>query len=389
MSAAGTDCPNKSMNSPFATCLLSAAMVGGTITLRIVVVLLNTQGQEVNAVEGTILFPADALELRAIYEGGSIASFWVQKPALRQQGEVVFSGVMPGGIEDSKGFLFSLVFLAREVASVALETVEERVLLNDGQGSAAVIQRAPATLHITKTATGEEFVLLLDDEVPESFTPQIARDKDVFDGKWFVVFATQDKTSGIAGYSVLETTRVQRQEGTDEVAPREGSSWLAAESPYLLKDQELKSYVFVKALDKAGNERIAVLSPTNQRQWYENPVAQGILGLLVLVFLSMLYLVIKKKRRAKNILHLCIFVVSFLLFGAAGITAQAATLSVGPVGGAPSPQEAPLICPCSWIQKGKRSMLLGYLLVFLLTSCRWFLLPSASPLSASGPPPPA
>ncbi|MCH7828251.1 hypothetical protein IH982_00035 [Patescibacteria group bacterium] len=287
-------------------------------------VLLNTQGQDVNAVGGTILFPADALELKAIYEGSSITSFWVQKPALRQQGEVVFSGVMPGGIEDSKGFLFSLVFLAKGETSVTFKTTEERILLNDGQGSAALIERAPATLRITKTATGEEFVVLLDAEAPESFTPQIARDPNIFEGKWFVVFATQDKTSGIAGYSVLETTRVERQED---------AKWLAAESPYLLRDQELKSYIFVKALDKAGNERIAVLSPKNPKQWYENPVAFGILGLLVLVFLSMLYFARKKKRLAKSILHLCIFMVSFLLFGAAGTTAQAAILSVGPVGG--------------------------------------------------------
>jgi len=288
-------------------------------------VLLNTQGQEINAVGGTILFPADALELKAIYEGSSIVSFWVQKPVVRQEGEIVFSGVMPGGVEDSKGFLFSLVFLTKEETSVVFKTIEERILLNDGQGTAALIERAPATLHITKTATEEEFVLLLDNEAPESFIPQIARDPTIFEGKWFVVFAAQDKTSGIAGYSVLETTRAEIEED---------AKWLAAKSPYLLRDQELKSYVFVKALDKAGNERIAVLSPKNPRQWYENPVFFGIIGLLSLVFLTMLlYLAIRKKRLAKNILHLCIFVVSFLLFGVVGTTAEAATLSVGPTGG--------------------------------------------------------
>ncbi|MCH8244393.1 hypothetical protein IIB97_00710 [Patescibacteria group bacterium] len=288
-------------------------------------VFLNTQEQEVNAVGGTILFSSDALKLEAIYEGSSVVSFWVQKPALRQQGEIVFSGVMPGGIEDGKGFLFSLVFLAKEEANVTFKTIEEKILLNDGQGTAAMIQRAPATLRITKTAIKEEFVLLLDNEAPESFTPQIARDPNIFEGKWFLVFAAQDKISGIANYSVLETTRAEIGE-----APK----WLTVKSPYLLRDQELKSYVFVKALDKAGNERIATLLPQNPRQWYENLVLWGIVTLLFLVFLTMLlYLAIKKKRLAKNILHLCIFVVSFLLFGVVGTIAEAATLSVGPTGG--------------------------------------------------------
>ena len=151
-------------------------------------VFLNTQEQEVNAVGGTILFPTDALKLEAIYEGSSVVSFWVQKPALRQQGEIVFSGVMPGGIEDGKGFLFSLVFLAKEETNVTFKTIEEKILLNDGQGTAAMIKRAPVTLRITKTAIKEEFVLLLDNEAPESFTPQIARDPNIFEGKWFLVF---------------------------------------------------------------------------------------------------------------------------------------------------------------------------------------------------------
>jgi len=320
--------------------VLAAEIFFGTHTKEIglgqqfeVGVLLNTQGQEVNAIGGKILFPADALELKVIYDGGSIVNFWVQKPALRQQGEIDFSGVTPGGIEDSNGFLFSLVFLTKAVESVILSTEEELILLNDGKGSVVTIQRAPATLRIIKTATEEEFVLLIDTEAPESFIPKIARDPNIFGGKWFVVFATQDKTSGIESYSVLETTRVQRQENTDEVVPRRGLSWFTAESPYLLEDQKLQSYVFVRALDKAGNERIAVLLPQNPKQWYENPMVFSILGLILLVLLSMLYLAIRKKRIAKNILNLCIFVVSFLLFGVVGTTVQAANLSVGPVGG--------------------------------------------------------
>ena len=35
------------------------------------------------------------------------------------------------------------------------------------------------------------------------------------------------------------------------------------DGPYLLLDQKLKSWLFVKAVDSQGNERISVLEPVN------------------------------------------------------------------------------------------------------------------------------
>ena len=42
---------------------------------------------------------------------------------------------------------------------------------------------------------------------------------------------------------------------------RADAPWVEAESPYVLKDQSLNSTIRVKAIDKAGNETIAVLVP--------------------------------------------------------------------------------------------------------------------------------
>ena len=38
-------------------------------------------------------------------------------------------------------------------------------------------------------------------------------------------------------------------------------SWQDAESPYLLGDQSLTDYIYVKATDKAGNERVEMVLP--------------------------------------------------------------------------------------------------------------------------------
>jgi len=91
--------------------------------------------------------------------------------------------------------------------------------------------------------------------------PEIAQNSAITNGKWFLVFATQDKGSGIDHYKVKET----RQRFLDIF-----SKWISGESPHVLQDQELRSYIFVKAVDKAGNTRIEKITPKNPLRWYEN-----------------------------------------------------------------------------------------------------------------------
>jgi len=89
------------------------------------------------------------------------------------------------------------------------------------------------------------FRAMVDTTPPEEFPLEISQEPSIFEGKYFLSFATTDKTSGIDHYEV-----------------REGKGdWKIAEIPYLLKDQSLKSKISAKAVDKAGNERIAEYLP--------------------------------------------------------------------------------------------------------------------------------
>ena len=86
---------------------------------------------------------------------------------------------------------------------------------------------------------------MIDVTPPEEFTLEISQEPTIFEGKYFLSFATTDKTSGIDYYEI-----------------REGKvDWKIAESPYLLENQSLKSIIRVRAVDKAGNERIAEIEP--------------------------------------------------------------------------------------------------------------------------------
>jgi hypothetical protein len=60
-------------------------------------------------------------------------------------------------------------------------------------------------------------------------------------------------------------------------------SFKKAESPYVLEDQSLRSYVVVKAVDKAGNERVEILYP--RRILVFDDVLMFIVCLMILVCL--------------------------------------------------------------------------------------------------------
>jgi len=226
-------------------------------------IFLNTNGQEVNAFEGSIEFPRESLELTEIRDGSSIVSFWIEKP---RKDNLFFSGIVPGGYNGERGYLFSLIFTATKIGEVTISTQNERVLLHDGEGSMAEVTKAPLRIRIQEEVFLPGYLPPEDVEIPEVFTPSIAQDPNVFDGKWFLVFYAQDKIGGVERYEIRELRELFRI-GKFAFG---GSKWAETKSPHLLKDQELRSRVFIKAIDRAGNERIVSLPAQHPFLWYEN-----------------------------------------------------------------------------------------------------------------------
>jgi len=225
-------------------------------------VFLNAESENINAIEGILRFSADILEFKELNDGNSIVNFWVERPSRRVENEIIFSGITPGGFVGKRGLIFRITFLAKNEGNGKLEMQNIKALLNDGNGTAADISVSPLKIIVTS----QDLSLppkkeAKDQEPPESFKPEIARDPAIFDGKWFLVFATQDKGLGIGRYEIKET-----RSRIFELFPK----WISAESPYALRDQKLKSYIFVKAVDKAGNVRIEKILPQNPLRWYEN-----------------------------------------------------------------------------------------------------------------------
>lgn len=234
-------------------------------------VSLSTGGESINAISGEVWFPQDMLELEEIKDGNSIINLWVEKPR-KEENKIVFAGIIPGGFGGENGLLFSLVFKTKGEGNGVIELRHMESFLNDGKGTPAPLKLFQLAFAVRKEGIITQLPPPGDSQPPESFLPEIARDTSLFDDKWFLVFATQDKGAGIDHYEVREARY-------KFLAPF--YRWRVAESPYVLQDQALRSYIYVKAVDKAGNTRLAQVPPRHPLVWYKSRFNWFIIVLLL------------------------------------------------------------------------------------------------------------
>ena len=257
-------------------------------------VFLNTEEEYINAVEGKVIFPENLLELKEIRDGNSIVNFWIERPKIKSgpEGEqvpygasnqIAFSGIIPGGYAGEKGLIFSAIFRVKNEGEGIIEIQEAKTLLNDGKGTEASLSISNLQFLISKQVPSPQIPIseIKDIEPPELFEPMISQDPEIFDGKYFLVFLTQDKGSGIDYYEVCEGKR----------------QCVVAESPYLLQNQSLDREIIVKAIDKSGNERIVTLPAQKPAIWYKNYLILAIIILVIAIAYLMWKFLWRKNRR--------------------------------------------------------------------------------------------
>lgn len=232
--------------------------------------MVDNEKDTINAIEGYLYFPSDLLSLEKISDGGSIISFWVERPLIGEKNQVRFSGIIPGGYDGGNGLVFKIFFKTKKEGTGNIYINNAKILLNDGKGTEANVSLVNFPIYITYGMSSFVQENIKDIDPPEVFTPMITRDKNIFYGKYFVVFETQDKGAGIDHYEVSE----------------DGKSFVVAENPYLLRNQNLVGDILIKAVDKNGNERIASVSSLEQKNIYKNFLIYGIiLEILLSIFL--------------------------------------------------------------------------------------------------------
>lgn len=290
----------------------------------VVDVILDSEGEEVNVVDATIIFSDDTLEVVDVSGGGSPIDLWPVEPNFSNEAGVVsFTGGITSGFNGT-GVVMSITFRAGEegLAHVSFQD-NSQVLLNNGAGTQTALVLTPVNYQIVQrprglptitsgthpkqnrwynsdvlafgwpTGKGAVFSYALSrDPLAEPFAPsnapigevryesvgegifyfllqqklegesefgpravhRVMVDKtppelfelEIIDlhGEKYVIFTTSDAISGVDHYELLKT----KVEGA--------GIWRRAVSPYLLDEEALGGIIKVKAVDKAGNERV-------------------------------------------------------------------------------------------------------------------------------------
>lgn len=251
-----------------------------------VTIMVDTEGKSINAIDGIILVPQDLGNEIAITDSGSIITYWIQQPTWDVKTRAIkFSGAVPGGYQGSNGILLSvtLPLYSGPKLNNGLTVTELHSYQNDGLGTPLNISSKQFVIGGVQSENDMSITdqLYLNDKKqdsipPETFSPQVARDANAFDNKWFVSFATTDKQSGIYHYEIQES-----QSGRINSA-----NWKTVSSPYVLEDQDLHSFIYITAVDRQGNERVIKVFPKNSAPWWFR------YGWDVLIIVGIIFLII-------------------------------------------------------------------------------------------------
>lgn len=239
----------------------------------VVNVMLDTAGENINAVAARVNFPPGVLSFKGWSDGNSIVNYWVLRPDPEASGTVSFSGIIPGGYSGRSGKLLSLTFSPARVTSASIWADSLTLLLNDGKGTETSTSTRPLVFTTNTSAVNIAATSSPDTVPPLPFRPIVARDPHVFGGAYFLSFSTTDKGAGVDHFEVKEGS----------------SAYVRAASPYRLSDQSLSSPVLVLALDRAGNRRIEAYTPASHVDGKVLLIAIGCIGMIILFVSVLLY----------------------------------------------------------------------------------------------------
>jgi hypothetical protein len=295
---------------------------------------LASSDECVNTIDAAIGFDNEYLELVDFSSGDSILSLWLEKPDnsslvdINHQKRLRFTGGVPGGycgrIPGDAGNSNNLAKLIFKVIKPASDSPTETkakaffypetlALLNDGLGTEADLSFKSAELLIKSGQGGQrqewEALKMLDNLEPEPFTIELLRDPELYGGKYYLVWNTTDKQTGIDHYEVQESRQPIEAGGSPSWSERlyrffsynnSHEQWLPAEAPYILQDQHLLSYVRVKAIDKAGNAKVVEYFPeTEQSGLVASKVVLPAVFVVLLSIIGLAALMIRKRRKTK------------------------------------------------------------------------------------------
>lgn len=238
----------------------STVRVGDTFA---VAVDLDTGSDSINAIDGVLNF-SPTLALQTIRLTGSLVPLWVTQPKATSNTTIAFAGVLPGGYQGAgaispdgsiMGNVFTLILKAQQegTAHISFDS-QTSVYRNDGNGTPASLVTKSLDIKIVP-AEGTPTTVLVpkDTTAPESFTPRVVSGSSFGSAGDVLVFATEDKDSGVSEYDIARSIWGN--------APQVTLSWEPVSSPYQLTSSDESEYVYIRAVDAFGNSKVAIVAP--------------------------------------------------------------------------------------------------------------------------------
>ena len=295
-----------------------------SVTMAVRLMPDQKAGECINVVDAVITY-SENIQPVDVSIGKSIFNVWVEQPVINKEDRTItFAGGIPNGycgrVQGDPmltNIIAEIIFRSpgmqigggdQSSEAVIDFTDQTQAYLNDGQGTKASLRTLGGKITLEKTA-GSEITdewrkqVAADELPPEEFSITLSRDDVAFSGKYFIVFDTTDKQTGISHYEVMEEPISELANfswgGTE-------TPWITTKSPYVLKDQTLNSTIRVKAIDKAGNEYVATLVPeeslrtTPVQQSFNYLILAGIIILLIIVVVTVWYVRRAKQRRRED-----------------------------------------------------------------------------------------
>lgn len=226
-----------------------------------VTVYLDTEGDVINTIGGEVNLSSSAYILSTDSSNETI-SHWIQPPLKTSQQTIDFSGMMVGGVSDSKMTLFKFVvvihppskrYLYTEPNTVRLWLEEGEAYLDDGMATPAGL----TTMPFTRSVWGMSHVDAMDEQVsfadlipPEEFVIEYIA-PGVLGDQAAVVFSAQDYQTGISHY------RLSHVEKDTQVGLGMEFDENFVQSPYFLDESMQTGKIIVAAVDQAGNQRFS------------------------------------------------------------------------------------------------------------------------------------
>lgn len=285
---------------PFLLFIFSPAVYAATVNLgvsdspsgtKIVHVSLDTDGDTVNAVSGTLSFPADMYQIKVLDTANSIVSLWAVSPALNKErnfnlrSQVVFEGIMPGGFSgvrspyytgERSGKLFDIELIPVSSGEAVLLFDDMQVLAHDGKGTKLPVNTNELSLQVKKPQSIFSERKDMTRVTTGDLHPFTMRTPDVADGKWFLVNEFSSHQKALKELLVAETTEYN----PERVRPYD---WRSIVGTYVLLYQHRDKFVHVKAVYYDNTYEVATLQPVENLQ-------SNSLGSYILVSIIMLLL---------------------------------------------------------------------------------------------------